>query len=365
MPLKSLLLGCAALLVSASPCLADIKVGFAAPLSGPLAAVGEQLRTGTQQALADINAKGGVLGEKLVLVTEDDGGLPAQAVSVANKLVTQDVAVVIGHLQTGTTLPAAKIYGDEGILTITPTATAPEVTEDGGDLMFRTCGRDDQQGPVAAAYIARHLKDKRIALLQDQTTYGKGLADATKQALNAAGIQEVLYTSLKGGERDYTALVTRLKAERAEVVYFGGYYSDAAQFVRQMREAGLDSIFISGDTLASDDYMALAGPAGEGTLMSFSADARTLPAAATVLEGFQARGEKPGAYTLYAYAALQVWAQAAEKAGSSDGAKVARALRDRRYDSVIGPLSFDEKGDRRDTDYVIYRWAGGKYSTVP
>lgn len=364
MRLTSLLLGGCLILGTALPARADIKVGFSAPLSGPLAAIGEQLRVGTQQAVDDLNAAGGVLGDRLTLVVEDDAGLPAQAVSVANKLVIQNVSVVIGHLQSGTTLPAAKIYADEGIVTITPTATAPEVTDGGNPLMFRTCGRDDQQGPVAAAFIAQNHRDKRVALLQDQTTYGKGLADATKAALNAAGVQEVLYAAIKGGERDYTAMVTRLKSERAEIVYFGGYYSDAAQFVRQMREAGLDALFISGDTLASDDYMALAGTAGEGTLMSFSADARTLPAAKVVLDGFARQGQRPGAYTLYAYAAVQAWAQAAATAASADGERVAEALRVGSFSTVIGRLSFDAKGDRTATDYVMYRWEGGKYAPI-
>jgi branched-chain amino acid transport system substrate-binding protein len=351
--------------VAAFPAAAEIKVGFAAPLSGPLAAVGDQLRQGTSQAIADINAKGGVLGEKLVLVAEDDGGLPTQAVAVANKLVIQNVSVVIGHLQSGTTIPAAKVYGDEGIITITPTATSPEVTEQAGGLIFRTCGRDDQQGPVAAAYIAKHFKDKRVVLLHDQATYGKGQADATKAALNALGVQEVLYTSLTSGERDYTALVTRVKAAQADVVYYGGYYSDAAQLVRQMRAAGVAAAFVSGDTLASDDYLALSGPAGEGTLMTFSADARTLPSAKAVLDGFAARKQEPGAYTLYAYAAVQVWAQAVAKVGVTSGEKVAKALREGEHETVIGRLSFDTKGDRTNTDYVMYQWKGGKYAPIP
>jgi branched-chain amino acid transport system substrate-binding protein len=344
---------------------AEIKIGFSAPLSGPLTAVGQQLRAGAEQAVRDINAKGGVLGQKLVLVVEDDGALPNQAVSVANKLTTQGVVAVIGHLQSSTTLPAAKIYGDEGIITITPTATAPEVTESANGLVFRTCGRDDQQGAAAVAYLAQTYVGKRIAVLHDQTTYGKGLADVTKKGLEAKGFTPVLYAAITPGERDYSATVTKLKAEQADLVYYGGYYSDAAQLLRQMRDGGLNAALMTGDTLATDDFWALAGPvAGEGALMTFSADARSIPAAKQAMANFRAAGYEPGSFPLYAYAAVELWAKGAEAAGSAIGEKVAKALRQRSYETAIGTLAYDAKGDRVQADYVVYRWSRGSYSRV-
>ncbi|QJE72727.1 branched-chain amino acid ABC transporter substrate-binding protein [Aerophototrophica crusticola] len=358
------LLAAAAMALAVSSAHAEIVIGSAGPLTGPLAAVGEQLRRGTEQAAADLNAAGGVLGQKITVAVHDDAGVPTQAVAVANKLATQGARMVVGHLQSGTSIPASQVYGDEGIIMITPTATAPELTDSGSDLVFRTCGRDDQQGPIAAQWLVENFAGKRVALVQDQTTYGKGLADATKAAMNAKGLKEVLYTAITGGERDFSALVTRLKAENVDALYFGGYYADAGVFVRQMREAGVTAAFLSGDTLASNEFWTLAGKAGEGAMMTFSADARSQPAAQEVIARFRAKGQEPDAYTLYAYAAVQAWATAAEKAKSLDGPKVAKAMREGKYDTAIGALSFDKKGDRTDTDYVLYRWSDGKFAPI-
>lgn len=348
----------------AGPAAADIRIGFAAPLTGQLAAVGEQLRLGTDQAVADINAAGGVLGRPLVVSVADDGGVPAQAVAVANRLVTEGVVMVVGHLQSGTTIPASQVYGDEGVVVITPTATSPAVTEGGTDLVFRTCGRDDQQGDVAGAWLAANFAGKRVAVIHDQTTYGQGLADATVAAMAAKGLAPVFTGTLAVGERDFTALVTSLRAASVDAVYFGGLYTEAALLVRQSREAGLQAQFVSGDTLASEEFWTIAGPAGEGLVMTFSADARNAAAARPVLERFRARGVEPGAYTLYAYAAVQVWAQAAAKAGSAQGPKVAAALRDGEYATAIGPIAYDAKGDRTRTDYVMYRWSNGTFAPL-
>jgi branched-chain amino acid transport system substrate-binding protein len=348
-----------------TPALAEIKVGLAAPLSGQLAAVGQQLRRGTEQAVADLNAKGGVLGQQISLTVVDDGGLPAQAVAVANRLATDRVSLVVGHLQTGTTVPATQqVYEEEGIVTITPTATSPEVTDRGLELIFRTCGRDDQQGAIAADWLVKHYAGRRVAVIHDQTTYGKGLADATKTAINSKGLKEVLYSSLSVGERDFSALVTRLKAANVDAVYFGGLYNEAGLLVRQSREAGLTAQFVSGDTLASEEFWAIAGATGNGLVMTFSADARQSPAAKDAVARFRAKGEEPGAYTLYAYAAVEAWAHGATVAKTTDGRKVAAAMRSGPNPTVIGPLSFDAKGDRTSTDYILYRWNDGKYAPV-
>lgn len=351
-------------LAVAAPARADIRIGIAAPLTGQLAAVGEQLRLGTEQAAADINARGGVQGQKLVVTVADDGGVPAQAVAVANRLVTEGVVMVVGHLQSGTTIPASQIYADEGVVVITPTATSPAVTEGKLDLVFRTCGRDDQQGGIAGAWLAKTYAGKRVGVIHDQTTYGKGLADATVAAMAAKGLKPAFTGTLAVGERDFTALVTSLKAASVDAVYFGGLYNEAALLVRQSREAGLQAQFVSGDALASDEFWAIAGPAGEGLVMTFSADARNAPAAQPVLQAFRARGIEPGAYILYAYAAVQVWAQAAEKAKSAQGPKVAAALRNGSYATAIGPIAYDAKGDRTSTDYVMYRWSKGKFAPL-
>ncbi|HYC02219.1 MAG TPA: branched-chain amino acid ABC transporter substrate-binding protein [Azospirillaceae bacterium] len=365
--MSALRLPALALLAALLPSLAhaETRVGFAAPLSGPVAAVGEHLRRGAEQAVADINAAGGVLGEKLALTVADDAGVANQAVAVANRLVTGGAVMVVGHLQTGTTIPASRVYAEEGVVVITPTASSPEVTAGGLDTVFRTCGRDDQQGEVAGAWLARQYKGRKVALVHDQTTYGKGLADAVKAAMNRQGLTEALYGSLTSGERDFTALVTRLKAAEVDAVFFGGVYADAGLLVRQAREAGLAAQFVSGDTLATDEFWAIAGEAGEGLLMTYGADVLGGTAARDVVARFRAAGYDPAPYALYSYAALQVWAQAAEKAKSTDGPKVAAALRQGEYQTVLGPISYDSRGDRTKADYVMYRWSKGRFAPLP
>ena len=229
------------LAISLSPAaFAAIKVGVAGPLTGAYAAFGEQLTRGAQKAIDDINAQGGVKGEKLVLVRGDDQCDPKQAVNVANKFVDQDeVDVVVGHFCSSSTIPASDVYDDAGILQITPASTNPKVTERGLPLLFRTCGRDDQQGEVAGNFIVKTLKAKKVAVIHDKDTYGKGLADATKVQLNKLGIKEVLYEGLTRGEKDFNALATKIKSVNADLVYFGGLHTEAGVLVKQLREQGL------------------------------------------------------------------------------------------------------------------------------
>lgn len=350
-------------LIAAAPAAhADIKIGVGVPLSGPLTSLGQQLRRGAEQAVADINAKGGVLGQKLVVDAVDDGGVPAQAVAAANRLVTDHVAMVMGHATTGTTMPAAQIYNDEGIVVISPSATSPELTAQGLDTVFRTCGRDDQQGSVVGDFLAAQYKTARIALIDDQTTYGKGLADNVRQTLAKHGITPVFNGTLTAGEKDFSALVTRLKAAGVDAAFFGGFYPEAGLLVRQARTAGLKTTFLTGDTLANDEFWTIAGNLGDGTLMSFNTDVRNDPAVKAIMDGFRKNGGEPGLFALYAYAGVQVWAQAAAKAGTTDGHKVAAALKSADYATVLGTISYDAKGDRKQNDYTIYRWHDGKYA---
>lgn len=350
-------------LIAAAPAAhADIKIGVGVPLSGPLTSLGQQLRRGAEQAVADINAKGGVLGQKLVVDAVDDGGVPAQAVAAANRLVTDHVAMVMGHATTGTTMPAAQIYNDEGIVVISPSATSPELTAQGLDTVFRTCGRDDQQGTVVGDFLAAQYKTAKIALIDDQTTYGKGLADNVRQTLAKHGITPVFNGTLTAGEKDFSALVTRLKAAGVDAAFFGGFYPEAGLLVRQARTAGLKATFLTGDTLANDEFWTIAGNLGDGTLMSFNTDVRNDPAVKAIMDGFRKNGGEPGLFALYAYAGVQVWAQAAAKAGTIDGHKVAAALKSTDYATVLGTISYDAKGDRKQNDYTIYRWHDGKYA---
>jgi branched-chain amino acid transport system substrate-binding protein len=351
--------------LSGGSAFADVAIGVAGPLTGPNAAFGEQMRRGAEMAVADINAAGGVNGEMLTVEFGDDASDPRQGVAAANDLVGKGVVFVAGHFNSSVSIPASQIYAEEGILQITPASTNPQLTEQGFDTVFRTCGRDDQQGDVAGAYIAENFAGKNIAILHDNTTYGKGLADATKAKMNELGLTEVLYEAVTVGERDYSAVVSKLKQAAVDAIYFGGLHNEAGLLVRQSREQGLEAVLISGDGIVTQEFWAITGDAGQGTLMTFGADQRESDAAKDVVARFRAENYEPEGYTLYTYAAIQIWAAAANKAGTTDAAEVAAALKDgTEYPSVLGALSFDEKGDREQADYVFYVWKDGTYAQM-
>ena len=232
----------------------DIKIGVAGPLTGPNAAFGAQLQKGTEQAIADINKAGGVLGNKFVLSLGDDVSDPKQGVSVANKFVGDGITYVVGHFNSGVTIPASEVYAENGVLMISPSATNPKVTERGLWDVFRTCGRDDQQGAVAGKYIADHFKGAKVAVLHDKTPYGQGLADETKKAMNAAGVTEVMYEGINVGDKDFSALISKMKDAGVTVTYWGGLHTEGGLIVRQMADAGLKAQFISGDGIVSDEF---------------------------------------------------------------------------------------------------------------
>jgi branched-chain amino acid transport system substrate-binding protein len=363
--MKTLTTGALALLVGAamgvSAAQADIQIATAGPMTGQYASFGQQMKAGAEQAVADINAAGGVLGEKLALSIGDDACDPKQAVAVANDMVGKGVVFMAGHFCSGSSIPASQVYEEEGILQISPASTNPKFTDEGGPNVFRVCGRDDQQGEVAGQFLATKFKDKNIAVVHDKTAYGKGLADETLKAMKAAGKDEALYEAYTAGEKDYTALVSKLKQNNVDVLYVGGYHTEAGLMVRQMRDQGMKTLLVSGDALVTDEYWSITGDAGEGTLMTFSPDPRKNPTAAPLVEKFRAKGIEPEGYVLYTYAAIQVFAQAAEKAGSTDLDAVLKAMNSSKFDTVLGELSFDEKGDVTLPGYVFYEWKDGKY----
>ncbi len=324
-PLKVVMAGCLSMAFYAQ---ADIKIGVAGPFTGPNATYGDQYWHGATQAAEDINAAGGINGEKIKLVQGDDACEPKQAVAVANRLVDQDkVIAVVGHFCSSSTIPASEVYDEAGIIAITPGSTNPQVTERGMTLrgMFRMCGRDDQQGVVAGDYIVDVLKAKKVAVIHDKDTYGQGLADATKAALEKRGVKEVLYEGLTRGEKDFNALVTKIRASGAEVVYFGGLHPEAGPLVRQMREQGLTAKFMSDDGIVTDELVTTAGGPQytKGVLMTFGADPRLIPDGKAVVEKFRAGGFEPEGYTLYSYASIQALAAAFNGAGANDPPKPA------------------------------------------
>ena len=347
---------------------ADIKMAVTGPLTGPNAAFGAQLKNGVEQAVEDINAAGGILGQKIVLSYGDDVSDPKQGVSLANKFSGDGVKYVVGPFNSGVTMPSSEVYQENGILEIPPSATNPKITERGMWNIFRTCGRDDQQGEVAGKYILGKFKGKKIAVVHDKTTYGQGLADETKKAMNKGGLKEVLYEGVNVGEKDYSALVSKIKASGADLVYWGGLHTEGGLIVRQMRDQGLKAPMMSGDGITTDEFASIGGPGVEGTLMTYGPDARNNPAAKDAVAKFRAKKFEPEAYTLYSYAAVQVIKAAAEQAKSLDPKKVAETIKSgKAFKTVIGDLSYNKKGDVTRLDYVMYVWkknAEGKITYV-
>lgn len=355
----------AAALAAPSAAQAQIRIASAGPMTGQYASFGVQLRNGAEQAVADINAAGGLLGQQVVLEIGDDACDPRQATSVANQLAARRVVFVAGHFCSSSSIPASKVYAEEGVLQMTPASTNPRFTDEGSWNTFRTCGRDDQQGQIAGTFLATNYAGRRVAILHDNTTYGKGIADETKKAMNARGLQETMYQAYVPGERDYSALVSRMKAANIDVVYFGGYHTEAGLIIRQMREQGLNAVAMGADSLVTQEFWQIAGPAGEGTLMTFPSDPRARPAAAQVVQRFRARNIDPEGYTLYTYAAIEIWAQAVRRANTTNPRRVAEVLKAQGpWNSVLGPISFDAKGDVTVADYVFYVWRNGTYQQM-
>jgi branched-chain amino acid transport system substrate-binding protein len=341
---------------------ADITIATAGPMTGQYASFGEQMRNGAEQAVEDLNKAGGVLGQQLKLEIGDDACDPKQAVAVAGQMASKGVVFMAGHFCSGSSIPASAVYAEEGIIQISPASTNPKFTDERpGPGTMRVCGRDDQQGQVAGEFLADKFKDKNIAIVQDKTAYGKGLADETKKYMNAKGKMEVMYEAYTAGEKDYSALVSKLKAANIDVLYVGGYHTEAGLIKRQMVEQGMKTILVSGDALVTDEYWSITGPAGEGTLMTFSPDPRKNPEAADVVKEFEAKNIVPEGYVLYTYAAIQAWAQAATTAGTTDFKAVADALAKGKFKTVLGELAFDDKGDVTLPGYVFYIWKDGKY----
>lgn len=347
-------------LAVAGPAQAQIKLGVAGPITGANAAFGAQLKNGAEQAVEDINAKGGVMGQKLTLSIADDAADPKQGVSIANKFAGEGIKWVVGHFNSGVSIPASEVYEEAGIIQITPASTNPKFTDRKLWNTFRTCGRDDQQGAVAGEYLAKNFKGKNVAIVHDKTPYGKGLADETQKTMESKGLKAVLYEGINTGEKDFSALVSRLKQANVDVVYFGGLHTEAGLIVRQMRDQGLKAPLMSGDGITDKEFAQIAGPGAEGTLMTFSPDPRKNPAAKDVVAKFKAKNYDPEAYTLYSYAAVQILAEAAERAKSTDPKKMAEVMRSGKpFQTVIGEISFDKKGDITRPDYVMYVWKKG------
>jgi branched-chain amino acid transport system substrate-binding protein len=340
-------------------------VAVVGPITGQYASFGAQMKNGGEMAVADINEAGGVLGKKLDLSIGDDACDPKQAVAVANQMTAGGAKLVAGHYCSGSSIPASKVYADGDMVQISPASTNPTLTDErAGPNIYRVCGRDDQQGGIAGKYLAANFADKNIAFVDDKTAYGKGLAAETKKAMGESGKQPAMEESITAGEKDYSALVSKLKQANIDVIYFGGYHTEAGLIIRQMRDQGMNTILMGGDALITQEFWSITGDAGEGTLMTFSPDPRKNPAAAELVKRFKDKGIEPEGYVLYTYAALQAWKQAAEKAKSVEKDEIVKALNDTEFDTVVGKFKFNEKGDPNLPPYAVYRWSKGTYDQI-
>lgn len=341
------------------PAFAQVRIALAGPMTGANASFGDQLRAGAEAAVAQINAKGGVRGEKLELVVADDACDPRQAVSVANKLVGDGVRFIAGHFCSGSTLPASEVYAEAGAVVVT-VSTNPKITERGMKALFRIGGRDDQQGPTAAEFIVRRFAGRRIAIVHDKSSFGAGLASEVRNRLVAEKQLIALDTGINAGEKDHSALISRLKAARAEVLFLGGYHTEAGLIMRQAADQALRLDLVGGDPLASNEFVAVAGDAANGVHFTFAPDPRKNPASSEAVQAMRARKVEPEGWALYAYATIQVFAEAMAKANSTTPRAVAQAVTGSRFDTAVGEVRFDAKGDNLQPGFVVYRWQGGK-----
>jgi branched-chain amino acid transport system substrate-binding protein len=319
------------------------------------------MQRGAEIAAADLNSAGGVLGEQVRLVVADDFCDPKQAVAAAKKLVDDHVVVVIGHSCSGASIPASEIYEKAGVLQISPGSTNPMLTDAGRANVFRVIGRDDAQGMVAADYLAKEWAGRKVAILHDNTTYGKGLAEETRAQLNRRGVREAHFDAFVPGKSDYSSEVGALQAADISVLYVGGYPSEVALMARAARDRNYSLQLVSGDALSTEEFALIAGPAAEGTRFTFIVDPRRNAEAGPVVERFRAEGYEPAGYTLTTYAAVQAWAQAVGKASSLELAKVIATLKRDEFDTVLGRIGFDQKGDLKVQRWVWYIWRGGEY----
>lgn len=349
--------------MSVSSALADLTVATAGPITGSLAALGEQYKQGANMAVADINAAGGVLGQKLKLEIGDDACDPKQATAVAQDLVQKGVKFVAGHLCSGSSIPASKVYADAGVLMISPASTNPKLTDEGDWNVARVCGRDDAQGLVAGQFLAKHYAGKKVAIVDDKSAYGKGLADATNAAMTAAGLKPAIVESINAGEKDYSALVSKLKDGGIDAIYFGGYHPEGALILKQLREQGSKAQMVSGDSMNNVEFWTIAGDAADGMIFTFAPEPRNFPEAKDIVAKFKSAGYDPEGYTLYTYAAFQMWKAAAEGSKSLDPKAQSAWLRaGNPVKTVLGELKLDKKGDLVGAKYVWYVFHKGNYA---
>lgn len=336
-----------------------VKIGLAAPLTGPQAQLGQDMANGAKLAIDEINASHPKIGGKPVvfrLLTEDDQADPKTATNVAQRLVDDGVVAVIGHMNSGTTIPASRIYYQAGIAQISPSATAVKYTHQGFDTAFRVMANDAQQGTVLGDFAVKTLRAHRIAVIDDRTAYGQGLADQFEQTVKALGADVVDREYTTDHSTDFMAILTNIKAKKPDLVFFGGMDPQAGPMIRQMRQLGITAKFLGGDGVRTPQFITLAGPDADGAYASTPGlPIAKMPKGPEFQAKFTAKYGPIQQYAPYAYDAAYVLVGAMEKAGSSDPKKFLPVLRQTDYQGVTGPIRFDAKGDLTHGAITLYQ----------
>lgn len=357
-------LAAAFVLLAAAPARADVIVGVAGPMSGSFLAIGDEIRAGAAAAAADINAAGGIGGEPVRIEVVEDKCAAETGAAVANQLVGMGARLVVGHACTAAALPAANVYAENGIVLISPAATNPRLTDERvGPGVFRMASRSDRQPQAIAAHLLSAYAGKRVGFVHDGSVYGQGLVDAARAAFEAGGGEAVMTETFTAGEKSQITLAGQIQDAALSVVVMGALQADAAVIAREVRDRGLTADLIGGEPVALEEFIALAGPAGEGVRFAVPRDWRREPGAGPVLDRIRASGVEPGSTALLAYAAVQAYAAAAE--GDTDFAAVARRLAEETIPTAIGPVRFDAKGDLEGADWEIGVWRAGRPEPLP
>jgi len=346
-----------------------VKIGIVAPLTGPQSHIGKDMENAVRLAAADANAANIMIGGqplRFEVMAEDDQADPKMAPVVAQKLADAKVNAVVGHFNSGTTIPASKIYSDAGIPQISPSATNPKYTDQGFKTAFRVVANDNQQGKVVGEYIARELKAKALAIIDDRTAYGQGVADVVERSAQAAGAKVVAREYTTDRSTDFKAILTKIKGERPDVIFFGGIDTQAGPMLKQMKALGIAAQYVGADGIQSTELFKLGGDAVEGTIASFPGlPLDRMPQGKSFGERYRAKWNQD--VVLYApqgYDAFNVFVEAMKKAGSTEPAKFLPALAAIDYTGITGPIKFDDKGDIQDGPITMFKAVGGKWEAI-
>jgi len=343
-----------------------VKIGHAGPLTGGIAHLGKDDENGVHLAVDEATAKKMKIGGKTIkfeMMSEDDQADPKMGPTIAQKFVDAKVAGVVGHLNSGVTIPASAVYNQAGTPMISGSATNPKLTEQGFKVVFRTVGRDDQQGPAVAAYVASELKAKKVAIADDATAYGEGLANEVEKTLKAAGVSVVAREKTNDKATDFKAILTKMKGKNPDVIFYGGMDATGGPMIKQARELGIKAVFAFGDGACTSEMTKLGGPASEGLICS-QAGLPTQMASKSFQDAFKAKYGEVKQYAPFFYDATNILIAAMQKADSTDPAKYLPMVAAISFDGATGHIEFDAKGDRKDAEMTIFQMKGGNVEPV-